>query len=318
MATTNELHVIFGAGPLGKWTARELVAAGKQVRIINRSGNISDVPASVERLQGDAYDVQQVIKLTQGASAIYQCAQPPYNQWPEKFPAMQKAILEGAIVSGAKLIVVENLYMYGDSAGKPLTEETPYRTHTRKGTVRQQMSEELMAAHRSGKIRVAIARGSNFFGPDEEIMNELVFYPALEGKRVSLLGKTDLPHTFTYAPDFSKVLAILGTHDEGLGQIWHVPSVAPISQTQLIATIEQQIGKPVKVLRASTPMVRLLGLFNPMIRESVEMMYEWNKPFVMDSSKFTRTFGMEATPLTEAVRATVEWCRTHPKQEHAA
>ncbi len=129
MSNTNELHVIFGAGPLGKWTMRELVRLGKRVRVVNRSGEVKDAPAGVEVVRGDAYDPANTSLLTQGATAVYQCAQPAYHEWAEKFPPLQAAILQGAIANGAKLIVGDNLYTYGDPNGQTISEATPYNPH---------------------------------------------------------------------------------------------------------------------------------------------------------------------------------------------
>ncbi len=311
-AYTSELHVIFGTGPLGKWTARNLVQMGKQVRMINRSGKASDLPLGVEVLSGDAYDVARNVELTKGAATIYQCAQPAYHQWPGNFPRMQQAILDAAIVNGAKLIAAENLYMYGDPNGQPISEETPYRAHTRKGKVRQQMSESLFAAHQAGKVRAASVRGSDFFGPDDEISAGLTFRPALTGKRVNVLGSLSQPHTFTYTADFGKALAIAGTRDEALGQAWHVPSAPPVPQGELMRILQEEIGKPVKASAGAPWLIRLIGLFNPTVNEVYEMMYEFTQPFVMDSSKFEQTFGIKATPLRQQVQETVAWAKAHP------
>jgi nucleoside-diphosphate-sugar epimerase len=313
MNAATELHVIFGTGPLGKWTARELARQGKRVRLVNRSGQSRDLPDGAEVVKADAYDTRQTTELTAGATAVYQCAQPAYHEWAPKFPPLQAAILEGAAAAGAKLIVPENLYMYGKPEGRPLTEDSPYRAHTRKGRVRQAMTEALAAAQREGKARVAIARGSDFFGPDDTVSAELIYWPALAGKSVSAVGRLDQPHTFTYAPDFGKTLATLGTHDEALGQVWHVPSNPPVTQAELMALVRDAVGKPVKVLRGTAPILWLVGLRNPDARELIEMLYEFDRPFVMESQKFQRAFGIEPTPLREAVRATVEWARTHPQ-----
>lgn len=311
MESNQELHVVFGTGPLGTWTMRELVRLGKRVRMINRTGRKDGLPASVEVARGDAYDLTSTTALTRGAAAVYQCAQPPYNQWAGNFPRMQSAILEGAAANGARLIVGENLYMYGDPHGQPLTEASPYAAHTRKGQVRQAMTEALFAAHQSGKLRVAAARASDFFGPDDPVYSRLWFQPALAGKRPSVLGRLDMPHTFSYVADFGRALAILGTREEGLGRAWHVPSPPPVTQAELIAQIGDTVGHDVKAQAASALMVRLLGLVNPIVREMYEMMYEWNQPFVLDSGAFQRAFGMQPTPLREALRATVEWNRAN-------
>ncbi|HRF97158.1 MAG TPA: NAD(P)H-binding protein, partial [Aggregatilineales bacterium] len=120
--SSSELHVVFGTGPLGKSTMLELVKHGKQVRMVNRSGTAKNLPQGVVVVKGDAYDSAQVAQLTKGAVAVYQCAQPHYYEWAEKFPPLQGAIIEGVSKSGAKLIVGDNLYMYGDPNGKPIRE----------------------------------------------------------------------------------------------------------------------------------------------------------------------------------------------------
>jgi nucleoside-diphosphate-sugar epimerase len=309
MESNQELHVVFGTGPLGTWTMRELVKLGKRVRMINRSGRKDGLPAGVEIARGDAYDVSSTTQLSRGATTVYQCAQPAYNQWPGNFPRMQSAIVEGAAANRARLIVGENLYLYGDPHGRPLCEASPYAAETRKGQVRKAMSEALFEAHASGRLQVASARASDFFGPDDPIYGGLWFQPALAGKRLNMLGRLDVPHSFSYVADFGRALAILGTREQGLGQAWHVPSPPPVTQAELAALIGEAVGREVKVQAASALMVRLLGLVNPLVREMYEMMYEWNKPFVLDSGAFERTFGMQPTPLLEAVRATMEWNR---------
>jgi nucleoside-diphosphate-sugar epimerase len=306
----NELHVIFGTGALGKWTARELVKLGKPVRMISHSGKAdSRIPAEVEVVKGDAYDTKSNIELTKGAEAVYQCAQPQYHEWAEKFPSMQKAILDAVSANGTKFIVGDNLYMYGDTNGQPIREDMPYQPHTKKGKVRGEMATAVMDAHRAGKIRAAIGRASNFFGPDDNAVTSFAIRPALAGKAINLMGKMDQPHTFSYIADFGKLLATLGTREEALGQIWFAPSPAPVTQTQLVKIMEEEIGQKVKVMAAGKMMMSMLGLFMPVLRESVEMLYEWEKPFIMDSSKAEKAFGWQGTSLKDAMRATIEWCR---------
>jgi nucleoside-diphosphate-sugar epimerase len=313
----SELHVIFGTGPLGKWSARELVKLGRHVRLINRSGNAAGLPAGVEVVKGDAYNLELNVHLSQGATAIYQCAQPEYYEWQDKFPVMQTAILGAAIHNGAKFIAAENLYMYGDTKGALITEQTPCNAHTKKGKVRQQMAEELFAAHNAGQVRAAAVRGSDFFGPDDMIYTENLFLPVLQGKPANAMGRLDQPHTWTYAPDFGKALAIAGTHEEALGQAWHVPSNPPMAQQQLLDLVSAEIGKPVKARAAGKLMLSVIGLFNKTLAEMPEMLYEFTQPFIMDSSKFTKAFGMQATPMDQAVAETIEFARS-VEAAHAA
>ena len=212
-------------------------------------------------------------------------------------------------------MIGENTYMYGDTDGRPLTEDLPYAAHTRKGQVRAAMSQAALAAHQAGKVRVTLGRGSDFFGPWalDSGFGDRVFYPALAGKAASFGGKLDLPHTATYIGDFGKALVILGEREEALGQAWHVPSDRPqITQRQFAELLYRETGHPVKASGVARWMMALAGLFIPGARETVEMMYEFEKPFVVDSSQFERAFGVQATPIEEAIKATVAWYRAHP------
>jgi nucleoside-diphosphate-sugar epimerase len=310
-----ELHVIFGTGPLGKWTGRELLKMGKRVRLINRSGKTDRLPEGAEIVAGDAYDVNKNIELTTGAAAIYQCAQPLYYEWVEKFPRFQSAIMQVAETNKSKFIVADNLYMYGDAHGAPIREDSPYQAHTKKGKVRGEMANAVMEAHRNGKIRTAIGRASNFFGPDDHAVTDIAIRPALLGKSINLLGRLDQPHTFSYAPDFGKLLATLGTREDALGQIWFTPSPAPITQNEFVKIMEAELGKPVKVLAAGTALMSFLGLFNPIMRETVEMMYEWTQPFIMDSTKAEKAFGWKGTSLQQAMQETISWLKEDIKKQ---
>ncbi len=304
----SDLHVIFGTGSLGKWTARELVRLGKTVRMVNRSGKADRLPAGVELVASDAYDVTKNVAVTKGAAAVYQCAQPEYYEWAEKFPPLQAAILDAAAKNGAKLIVGDNLYMYGHFTGS-LHEGSPLAPNTKKGKVRAAMAQAVLDAHAAGRVKAAIGRASDFFGPDDHDLTGYAILPAVQGKTANLLGRTDLPHSFTYIADFGKLLATLGTHDEALGQVWFAPTNAPITQAEFIKLIEAELGRPVKKMVGGPLMMRFLGLFNKAMAETVEMMFEWTNPYVIESSKAEKAFGLTPTPMQQAVRETVQWCR---------
>jgi nucleoside-diphosphate-sugar epimerase len=308
-----ELHVVFGAGPLGRSVAEALLEKGRAVRVVSRSGRMAEAPAGVELMAADLYDPAAVRGAARGATAAYQCAQPEYTEWPKKFPPLQAAIIEGLTDTGTKLVIAENLYMYGPVAGR-MTETLPNAATTRKGRTRAQMAEAALAAHAAGKVPVAIGRGSDFFGPWvlDSLLGDRVFPPALAGKAANFAGNLDAPHTATYIKDFGRSLAVLGEREEALGQAWHVPNDCPeITQRQFGEMIFEEIGKPAKLATTGRTMMTIGGLFIPAARESVEMMYEFEKPFVVDSSKFERTFGMRATPMSLAIAETVEWYRGH-------
>lgn len=312
----NSIHVVFGTGPAGLAVTDALVASGQRVRVVNRSGR-ADVPEGVDVVGGDATDPVFSRHVCEGASVVYNCTNAPYDKWPEMFPPLQVGVLEGAAAAGAKLVSMENLYMYGPTGGKPMTEDLPYTATTRKGRVRAQMARDLLAAHKSGRVRVAIGRASDYFGPRVLLsaLGNRVFPPALAGKAVQVLGDPDLPHTYSYVPDIGKALVILGERDEALGQVWHLPSPETVTTRECLNMIFEETGREPKIQVTPRLALRLMGLFNPQIRELIEMLHEWDEPFIMDHSKFTQAFGdaLTPTPLREALRTTLDWYRALPQ-----
>jgi nucleoside-diphosphate-sugar epimerase len=271
-----------------------------------------ETPQGVELVAGDLSDPSQVRDLASEAAVVYQCAKPPYHKWPELFPALQAAVIAGLTGSRAKLVIGDNLYLYGDTGGRSLSEDTPPTARTRKGRTRADMAAAALEAHQAGRLRVAIGRASTFFGPwvRDSTMGERVFEPALNGKKAQLVGRLDQPHTLTYIEDFGRALVILGEREEADGQAWHVPNDRPeITQAEFVELIFEELGRPAKMSGMGKLVMAIGGLFIPEARESLEMMYEFERPLVVDSSRFERTFGLQATPLKEAIRATVTWYR---------
>src|SRR5215213_5665778 len=314
MTDNDDLHVVYGTGAVGMAVMDALVQNGRRVRMVNRSGRAS-VPEGVEIVGGDAADPTFTREASAGASVVYFALNPPYDKWPELFPPLQAGVLEGAASAGARLIAIENLYMYGLTGGRSLTEDLPYAPNTRKGTIRARMSEELMEAHTSGRVQVAIGRASDFFGPRviASAAGEQVFGRAVEGKSAQVAGDPNQPHTYTYAPDIGRGLVILGEREEALGQAWHLPSPETVTTRQFVEMIFEEVGKPARIQAAPKIVLRVMGLFNPGMREMIEMLYEFEEPFVVDHSKFEQAFGERATPLKEGIGETVRWYRSkHP------
>lgn len=308
-------HVVLGTGAIGRAVMRELVERGDSVRMVNRSGEMEEVPAGVEVVSSDLYDPARVKEVTRGAKVVYQSAQPNYNEWETKFPPLQQSIIDGLAGSGAKLVLVENLYMYGALNGTPMREDMPYNAHSRKGKVRGEMSKVAFEAHEAGKLRVTAGRGSDFFGPWglPSSMGERAFYPLLDGKAAQIVGRLDIPHTHTYVKDFGNALVILGERDEADGQAWHVPNDMPrITQGDMVRMFAEIAGVDPKMSSMGRLMMWIGGLFIPEAKESVEMMYEFEQPFIVDSSRFENTFGMKATPMRKAMMETVTWYKSHP------
>jgi nucleoside-diphosphate-sugar epimerase/mannose-6-phosphate isomerase-like protein (cupin superfamily) len=308
------MDVVFGFGQVGQALARELRSRGKSVRVVSRSGR-GPVVDGVEHVKGDATSPPFCRAMCTGAEVVYLCLNAPYDRWAEEFPPLQKAVLAGAEASSSKLVALENLYMYGPHDG-PLTESLPHAATETKGLTRATMSEALLTAHRTGRVRVAIGRASDFFGPGvlASQLGERAFAPLLAGKAVQMIGDPDAPHSYSYVPDVARALAALGEHDEADGRVWHLPSVETRSTREIVRLAGRIAGVEAKVSGISPLLLALLARVNPMVREVRAVGYQLDRPFIVDSSAFEQAFGVRATPLEEALKATVEWYRTRARE----
>ena len=310
---TADLHVVVGAsGATGAAVVRELARRGHQVRAVNRAGNVG-APAGVERLAADVATAEGAKTACAGAAVVYHCAQPPYTRWPQEFPPLTDAIAAGAADAGAKLVLADNLYAYGPHQG-PLTEDLPAAATGRKGRVRALMAERLLAAHRQGRLRVAIGRSSDYYGPGGllSIAGERVFRAALAGRTVRWLGRLDQPHTLSYLEDMAAGLVVLGERDEADGQVWHLPAAEPLTGRQFLELVVAATGGTSRIATNSAFMTRLAGVFVPFLREVTETLPHFQAPYVLDWSKFQWAFGPSTpTPHPEAVARTVAWFRNH-------
>jgi nucleoside-diphosphate-sugar epimerase len=278
------------------------------VRAVTRSG-ATDVPEGVDQVAADIATPDGARRACAGAAVVYHCAQPPYTQWAELFPPLTRAVIEGTAEAGAKLVFADNLYVYGPPDG-PMTEETPERAQGEKGRIRIEMAADILRAHRDGRLRCTIGRSSDYYGPrgTGTTVGDNLMKPALRGRRARWLGSLDQPHTLNYLEDMGRVLVTLGERAEADGQVWHVPAAEPLTGRQFLTLVCETAGLEPKVGVVSRPMIRVVGVFNPLVRELNETLYQFERPFVSDASKFQSAFGpFEPTPHRDAVRRTVEW-----------
>lgn len=312
MAERDSLHVVLGTGPLGLAVARYLATREDSVRVVNRSGR-ADLPGSVDVVAADVTEVAEAKRACGGATIIYHCANPPYARWPELHPPLMDSIIEGAASAGARLVFGDNLYAYGLVDG-PLSEDLPYRATGPNGRTRARIAETLLRAHEAGRVRATIGRGSDFFGPHARLstVGDRVFVRALAGRPAQVLGNPDVPHTVTYIDDFGRALVTLGEREEALGQIWHVPCPETVTMRRFVENVFEAAGHPPRLRVASRWGLALAAPFNPTLRAVREQLYQSERSWVVDSSKFERAFGWRASPLQDAVRATVAWFREHP------
>jgi nucleoside-diphosphate-sugar epimerase len=307
-------HVVIGTGPLGRATAKALAERDHHVILVNRSGLLDDLPDRVSIVAGDLHNLASLRPIVRDTAAIYFCAQPPYHLWTQQFPALQDAAIALAEYADAPLIVAENLYGYG-AVSSPMTEELPMNPNSRKGLVRAKMHESLMDAQSAGRIKVAVARGSDFFGPfvDGSAVGARAFQAVVANKSVAYTGNLDAPHSYTFVEDFGKALAILATDPRSLGEVWHVPNAPTMTSREFLTLAFRRASAPAKFRKTSVMELKLLGLFIPPLREMVEMIYQFEKPFVVDHSKFSSVFGDISTPVAAALDETIAWTLANGK-----
>lgn len=305
------LHVVFGAGQVGRALAARLAALGLPVRVVSRNRPVGLLDG-VQWQGADATDPEAATEAAVGASVVYQCLNAPYTDWPQRFPPLQRGVLTAAERHGALLVALENLYGYGPTGGEALTEDLPLTATTVKGRTRAAMSRELQAAADAGRVRIAIGRASDFFGAGvtDSTLGERVFGHAVAGKRADFIGDPDLPHTYSYIADIATGLATLGTDERAVAGVWHLPGPETVTTRKILDLIADDVGHPVGMRVVPKLMLRALGLFNPIMRELPELAYEFEQPFVLDTSKYESTFGTDTTPLATAIHVTVAWYQT--------
>jgi nucleoside-diphosphate-sugar epimerase len=267
------------------------------------------MPADVEMVKADVADPVQAATAATGAGAVYQALSPPYHLWHEFFPGLQASALSAAKTANARYVSIENLYTYDSS--KPMTEASPVAPVSRKGALRQKMAEEVMAVHMRGDVRTTTLRSSDYYGPGvlSSALGERVFGKLVAGKKAQLNGSTQMPHSFSYIEDVGLAAAALGTNDKALGHIWIAPHAPARTQGEMVEEACRVLGVEPRIRAVPPLMMRIAGLFVPAARASVEMMYEFTEPFVVDSSRIEREFSLRATPVPAAIERTIAWYR---------
>lgn len=305
-----ELHVIFGAGQVGTPLAAQLLGAGKRVRVAKRSP--AGVPPGAEVILGDAADAAFCAGAAQGAAAVYHCMNPPYDiaAWAALVPRHMDNLIAAAGRAGARLIVLDNLYMLGLTGGRPMNEDTPMNPCSKKGEIRARAAERLFDAHRRGDVRAVSGRASDFYGPGGSLthLGDRFWRPALAGRTARVIVDPDARHTYHYIPDVAAGLAALASGPEdALGRAWMLPCQPAGTMRDLVDRFAEVLGRPIRLAGTPRWVVRALGVFVPLVREVNEMLYQWDEPFVVDDRHFRAMFRAEPADPTQAARATIQW-----------
>jgi nucleoside-diphosphate-sugar epimerase len=302
----SDLHVVLGAtGAIGRAVVAELAARGRRVRAVSRNAS------GPHALRADVTTVEGARAACEGAAVVYQCAQPAYTRWAAEFAGLTRTVLAGVEAAGARLVMADNLYLYGPVAGA-LTEDLPAAATGPKGRARAHVAELILAAHREGRVRATLGRASDYYGPGgtNTVLGPTIFAAAAAGKTARWIGDLDRPHTVSYLPDVAAGLVTLGERPEADGRAWHLPVAAPPTGREFLTLVWEAAGGSPRIAGLGRPMQRIIGLFNPMVRELGETWYQRDRAWVVDDSAFRAAFGAgHVTPTAQAVAATVQWFR---------
>ncbi|MCS5496091.1 NAD-dependent epimerase/dehydratase family protein [Cnuibacter physcomitrellae] len=306
------MKLVIGAGLIGTRVARRLAARGEDVVVATRSGTAVPVEGgagAIRSVRADAADAEALIRAAAGATTIVLASNPAqYHRWPQLWPPVFDATLAAATRSGADLVVMGNLYAYGEGARMPMAEHDPLLTTEQKGLVRKAGWERILEAHRRGDLRAVEVRASDYFGPGSGAtaqLGERFFGPLLAGRRPRVVGDPRMPHSWAYLDDIADTVVAASTYAGEWGRAWHVPSAEPLSRVEIAARVAALTGRDVGVTSWSPTTLRALGFVSPFLRAVVDSSYQFTAPFVVDARETERELGVSATPWDVALPATL-------------
>ncbi len=301
-------NAILGAGgPIANELAVILGAKNAAFRLVGRNPKPL---AGAEVFAAELSDREQTLAAVSGSSVVYLLVGLKYDLtvWRELWPRIMANTIEACKRAQAKLIFFDNAYMYGRVDG-PMTEQTPFAPCSKKGVVRAQIATALMDEVKAGNLTAMIARSADFYGPRTEhgVPNVLVFEPFAKGATASWLVNASVPHSLTFTPDAARGVAMLAERESAWNQVWHLPTAPnPPTGKEIIEMAAAAFGVAPKYRVLSRPLLRAVGLFNPLVRESYEMLYQSDAPYLFDSTKFTKEFEFAGTPYSEGIRITAD------------
>ena len=305
------MQTILGSGgAIGIELAKALTVYTNQIRLVSR--NPKKVNETDELMAADLLKKDEVNAAIKGSSVVYITVGFPYNikVWKRSWPKFIKHVIEACKEEKCKLVFFDNIYMYHPDHLDGMTEETPINPSSNKGKVRAEIAKMIMNAVDKGEITALIARSADFYGPsiqNTSMLTETVFNPLSNGKKANWMSSVNYEHSFTYTPDAGKATAMLGNTDDAYNQVWHLPTAAnPFTGKEWIDQIALELGAKSKYQVVPKFLIRIMGLFVPLMRELPEMMYQYDREYVFDSSKFEKRFDFTPTPYEVGIREIVE------------
>ncbi len=303
------MQTILGAGGIiGTELAKSLPQYTNQIRLVSR--HPKKVNPTDEVMPADLLSMEQVMNATKDSEIVYLTAGLPYNHktWQAQWPMIINNVIDACNRHNAKLVFFDNVYAYGKVNGW-MTEETPMQPSSKKGEVRKKLADMIMDAVKSGHLRAIIARAADFYGPNTPLsfVNVMVFDNLRKGKKAQCLINDSVRHSLTYTPDAGKATAMLGNTESAYNQIWHLPTDRnALTGKEFIEKAAKEFGLIPRYMVLPRWMIQIVGLFNGIIRESIEMLYQNDSNYLFDSSKFEKAFNFKPTPYAQGIRETVK------------
>ena len=303
------MQTILGSGGIiANHLATSLPSYTEKIRLVSR--NPKAVNGSEELVPADLTSAEQVMKAVKGSEVVYLTAGLQYNIkiWQQQWPVVMQNVINACKENNAKLVFFDNVYMYGKVV-EPMTEETPFNPCSRKGEVRAKIATMILDEVAKGSLTALIARAADFYGPETKtsFLNMMVFENLKKGKDAQLMISKNLKHSFTYTPDAGKATALLGNTPSAFNQTWHLPADMNVLTTQQIVEIAaKELNIKPKITVLPKLMIQMAGLFNPIIKESVEMLYQYDSDYIFDSGKFDKAFAFDKVLYAEGIRNSVK------------
>lgn len=312
--------VVLGAtGAIGSAVVRKLVEKKQPVRAVARNAEYARKlfeGSEVEIVQADMQSLEQTRKAVAGAEQVYNCIGIPYTKWLKLFPKINKNVIEAVAETKALLIYADNLYMYATINGEEISEDHPQNATSKKGILRKELAEELLRQQVMGRIKVVIVRMGDFYGP--HVVNgftEQLFPNALAGKASSWIGDLDKKHSLIYIDDAAEGLVTVAQFPELIGKVWHLEGAEALTGREFITMINKKLHQETKVKSLTKRTIIVLSPIVPIVREIKELLGQWEKPFVIDGTRFKEVTGRaDYTPHEEAIQETLEWFQNHCKK----
>lgn len=305
------MQTILGAGgAIGSLLAKELINHTDRIRLVSR--NPSRINKSDELFPADLLDATQTEDAVRGSEIAYLTVGLPYKAkvWEREWPVIMENVIRACMTHKTRLVFFDNIYMYDPSSLDPILETHSINPGSRKGKVRERIARMLTDHVKKGSLEALIARCADFYGPEiagNSILTETVFKPLSQGKKANWLGRSDKKHSFTFTPDAAKATALLGNSPEAYGEVWHLPTAPdPFTGREWVEQVAAALEVEPRYREVGKGMVTFLGLFSSIMRETSEMLYQYDRDYVFDSSKFERHFGLKPTPYKEGILKVVE------------